>query len=183
MTKRISDTKPVLDFIEVATQYCEIIEGRESRTKIKLLKEAFILFPQLCLYGMKLPEIERFNYYDYSELTEISDKMWSEVYTSLKHKLKRWDYYKEMSDPYNKKVKISMYGILSCDLSEIYEDIKLGLMAWENATPARKLSIIWNWKFGFEHHWGDHATSAFRALYSLLYEHLDSKDGDHVGIR
>jgi hypothetical protein len=181
MTKRISDTKPVLDFIEVATQYCELIEGRESRTKIKLLQEAFILLPQLCLYGMKLPEIDRFTYYDY-ESTELPET-WSEIHKSLKHKLKRWEYYKKMFDPYNRKIKISTYGVLSLDLSEIYEDIKYGLIDWGNATPSMKRGIIWNWKFGFEYHWGDHATSAFRALYSLLYGHLEDKDGDYVGIR
>lgn len=66
MTKKISDTQPVIDFIDVATRYCRLIESREDKTKVKLLQESFIILPQLCLCEMKLPDIKR--------LSDIEDK-------------------------------------------------------------------------------------------------------------
>jgi hypothetical protein len=48
------------------------------------------------------------------------------------------------------------------------------------------LDIIWEWEFGFETHWGEHATNAIRALYWLLYNHIENKKDDgntYIGIR
>ena len=57
MTKKISDTEPVLTFMDMATKYCQLIEGREHETEIQLLQKAIIILPQLCFFAMKLPDI------------------------------------------------------------------------------------------------------------------------------
>ncbi len=36
----------------------------------------------------------------------------------------------------------------------------------------RCLLVIWDWRFGFYSHWGDHATSALRTIHALLHETL-----------
>ncbi len=180
MTKKISDTKPVIDFVGIATKYCQFIEKRDNKTKIQLLQEALIILPQLCLCGMTLPDIKKLSEY---ESPEISHEQWNDLFKSLHHKLKGWDYYKEMFDPYKRRDKKPVYASLSDDLSDIYRDLKPGLQDWEKTTANERLDIIWHWKCGFENHWGDHATRAFRALYSLLYKHIDDKYGDYIGVR
>ncbi|MDQ0427430.1 hypothetical protein QOZ98_000255 [Planomicrobium stackebrandtii] len=49
----------------------------------------------------------------------------------------------------------------------IYRDIKKGLILYEQG---HSMEAIWEWKFGFEVHWGEHATSAIRALHSFNYQ-------------
>jgi hypothetical protein len=184
MTKKISDTKPIIEFIDVATRFCMLIENRDEKTGIKLLQEAFIILPQLCLSGMRLPDIKRF--FDYKE-TRMSQEQWNELYKSLERKFAKYDGYNEMFDPYDIEDQEPTYGTLSDDLSDIYRDIKPGLQGWEKVTSTERLAIIWHWQWGFENHWGDHATSVFRALYSLLYNHIENKNDDeyqlYIGIR
>ena len=150
--KKLSEfTQPVIDFIDVATRYCRLIESREDKTKIKLLQEAFIILPQLCLCEMKLPDIKRLS--DYEE-TEIPHEQWNDISKSLGRKFKNHNYYKKMFDPYDRKDKKPVTGSLSDDLTDIYLDIIPGLRAWGKASSADRLNIIWYWKLGFSSHWG-----------------------------
>lgn len=182
MTKRISDTKPVTEFISIAAEFCSLIENRNEKTDVQLLQETFVALLKLCLHGMRLPDIERLSDY---ESFEISHEEWDKLFKSLQHKLGDYDEYKQMSDPYEDTDQEPVVSSLSYDMSEIYIDLKPGLQEWENANATERRDIIWQWKWGFENHWGDHAARAFRALYSLLYCHIEDKSGDYlyIGIR
>ena len=178
MTQKISDTKPVIDFIDMATRYCQLIEDRENKSEIQLLQEVIIILPQLCVYAMKLPDIKQLSDY---EPSRIPHEQWEDIYKSLQHKLGEHDYYQEIFDPYQNKEE-QVTASLADDLADIYGDIKRGLQDWVKASPSDRLHIIWYWKLDFDH-WGAHATGAFRALYSLLYHHIEDKYGDYIGIR
>lgn len=180
MTKGISATKPVTEFIDVAKKYCLLIEKRSEKTAIQLLQEAFILLPQLCLYGMRLPDVKRLSDYERQSRTK---EQWNNVYKSLRNKLKDYDVYVNVFDPYDKKDHEAINNSVSYDLTDIYYDLKPGLKYWLKVSAADKLRIIWHWKWGFENHWGRHATQVFSALFSLLFEHIEGKDGFLIGIR
>jgi hypothetical protein len=180
MTKKISETQPVLDFIDITNQYCRLIEDRAHKNRIQLLQTAIVILPQLCLCAMRLPDIKSFPDYN-SPCVEREQQ--SDTYTSLKIKFRDWNRYKEIFDVYNRQYDPAVYTTLSYDFIDIYCDIKPGLQGWDSAKSAKRLSIIWHWKFGFEIHWGEHATSAFRALYCLLFRNVIDKYRDHIGIR
>jgi hypothetical protein len=180
MTKKISNAKPVINFIEAAKEYCLLVEKRDDKTNIQLLQQVFIVLPQLCLCGMRLPDVKRLSDY---EPARLPYERRNDLSKSLQVMLKDYDVYTEIFDPYDVKEQEPIRGVLSDDLSDIYLDLRPGLHEWEQASPREKLDIIWDWKFGFEHHWGRHATSAFRALYSLLYNHIEGKYELYIGIR
>jgi hypothetical protein len=56
-------------------------------------------------------------------------------------------------------------GFLADDLGDIYRDVTTGLRAFQ---AGHILQARWEWGFHFQHHWGEHATSAIRALHSWL---------------
>jgi hypothetical protein len=180
MTKKISERKPVLEFIDIATKYCTLIESRENMSRIKLFQGAFIILPQLCHCGMRLPEVYRFP--DYKKRGIPNDK-YMVILHSLHDKFKEWDLYKKIFDPYERKDKEWNYGSLADDVADVYRDIKPGLQEWDSSDAADRRYSIWDWSFLFEHHWGHHATGAFQTLYFLLYWHIEDKYGDHIGIR
>jgi hypothetical protein len=180
MTKKISDTKPVVDFVEVAREYCQLIDDRDQKTAIQLLQAIFVYLPRLCLYGLGLPEIKRSLDYD---LPQRSQEEWQNLYKSLQNKLEGYDVYFEVFDPYDDKDHESISQTVSDDLSDIYFDLKSGLKEWSRASVAEQRSIIWDWKFGFASHWGHHATGAFRTLFSLLFEHIEGKSELYIGIK
>ena len=161
--------KPLVEYI-----------SEETKTEIQLLQKAIIILPQLCIFTMKLPDIS-INYLSDHESPGITSKQWDEIYKSLQQKLSSYDYYLEIFDPYEYEKPVA--GSLADDLAGIYKDIKEGLSDWENVNSRDRLNIIWEWKFSFNSHWGEHATGAFRALYSLLFRHIKDKYGDYIGIR
>lgn len=72
----------------------------------------------------------------------------------------RFEHYWEYFDPYVEADQV--VGSLSDDLLDVHRDVTCGLALWDNDLP---LAAIWEWRFHFEHHWGDHAIDALRALH------------------
>ena len=180
MTKRISDKQPVLDFIVIAEHFCRIIEDRGDKTALQLLQEAYILLPQLCLSAVRLPDIKRTS--DYST-PRISVENRQTIFDSLREYFSEYDRYQDISDPHDASDHEIMQLSLANDLCEIYENIKPGLNEWAKTGVAEKRDIIWEWKFSYENHWGDHATRSFRALYHLLNQHIEDERRDYIGTR
>ncbi len=56
-------------------------------------------------------------------------------------------------------------GDLADDLVEIYRDVAAGLMLYEAGSIE---DALWHWGFNFQIHWGEHASSAIRALHCYL---------------
>lgn len=71
-----------------------------------------------------------------------------------------YDFYSEVLNPYDDTPPAT--GSLSDDLLDIRADLLRGLSLWNRD---HHLSAIWDWRFHFDHHWGDHAAAALRALH------------------
>jgi Domain of unknown function (DUF5063) len=73
--------------------------------------------------------------------------------------------YSEVFDPFEDPPTAPVGGSLLDDLQDLYSDLKAGLVAYD-AGYVR--GAAWQWRFHFTIHWGEHATSAIRALYWYL---------------
>lgn len=56
-------------------------------------------------------------------------------------------------------------GDLGDDLVDIFRDVAAGLALYEAGSVE---DAIWHWGFNFQVHWGEHASSAIRALHCYL---------------
>ncbi len=72
----------------------------------------------------------------------------------------RFEIYWEVFDPYELDKPVA--GSLSDDLLDVYRDVRRGLALWGAHHDA---SAIWEWRFSFDTHWGDHGVDALRALH------------------
>lgn len=79
-------------------------------------------------------------------------------------------YYFEVFDPWEDTGDPAVVGDLADDLWDIYTELQAGLALWDQG---RRENAIWEWRFGFEMHWGEHATGAMRALYMLARRRAD----------
>jgi hypothetical protein len=70
--------------------------------------------------------------------------------------------YWEVFDPYDFASIASVAGSLTDDLLDVYRDLRRGLLSYE---AGRVGAAVWEWRFLFEHHWGEHAVDALRALH------------------
>ncbi|MDF2697718.1 MAG: hypothetical protein K0S65_6101, partial [Labilithrix sp.] len=70
------------------------------------------------------------------------------------------DIYWEVFDPYQHEDLVA--GSLSDDVLDTYRDVRRGFWFWEQNEVA---NAVWEWRFHFQSHWGDHAIDALRALH------------------
>jgi hypothetical protein len=74
-------------------------------------------------------------------------------------------YYAEIFNNLVIPAEDSVVGDLVDDLGDIYSDVSPGLDLFDSGRIKEAEN---HWRFWFAHHWGEHATSALRALWSYL---------------
>ena len=75
------------------------------------------------------------------------------------------DGYWDVFDPLNEADKESAFNSLADDLTDIYLDLKLGLLYYDRGYI---IEALWEWRFNFDIHWGHHLVGAQRAIHSYL---------------
>lgn len=71
-----------------------------------------------------------------------------------------FNHYREIFDPF--EIEEPLTGSLVDDLADIYGDLMQGLWLHEHG---HREAAAWQWRFSFDAHWGEHLTSAQRAVY------------------
>lgn len=144
-------SKEVEVFIAAATTYCNFIDSgisfEEKESLINLLKILSYLYAK----ALDLPELEPKEEHSINlefPLPEVEFKI--------------YNVYMKIFNPYCDTTPVK--GCLEDDIIDIYSEIKKGLILYEQG---HELEAVWEWKFGLEMHWGEHATSAIRALQSI----------------
>ncbi len=56
--------------------------------------------------------------------------------------------------------------LLSDDLMDVYREVKAGLALFDSG---QRESAVWEWRFGFQNHWGIDAVSALVAIHWLTH--------------
>jgi hypothetical protein len=80
-------------------------------------------------------------------------------------------FYWEVFDPFEVPPKEPVGGHLLDDIGDIYRDVAGGLVLFD---AGRADEALWEWGYNFRIHWGEHATSAIRALHAFSSrEHPD----------
>jgi hypothetical protein len=74
-------------------------------------------------------------------------------------------HYSEIFSPLVHSPDSPRVGDLADDLVDIYRDVATGLHLYESG---RVDDAIWHWGFNFQTQWGEHASSAIRALHCYL---------------
>jgi hypothetical protein len=68
-------------------------------------------------------------------------------------------------DPYDEDDTTPVAGSLADDVADIYLTLRGGLDLVEAGKP--RGAALWEWKFGFDEHWGRHAAHALSAVHAL----------------
>ncbi|QKX52854.1 DUF5063 domain-containing protein (plasmid) [Planococcus glaciei] len=144
-------SKEVRAFVTTATTYCDFIDSHISFEEKENLSKLLKSLSQLYAKALELPEVEP------KEEHSIDLK-----FPLPKVEFKSYNVYLEIFNPYCDTTPVK--GCLEDDITDIYSEIKKGLILYEHG---HELEAVWHWKFGLKMHWGEHATSAIRALQSI----------------
>ena len=150
------------------------MDSASTSGRTDLLLPLYRILPQLIEEGIQLPELELSDDDDPTDGTSkrsarinagLDNEQWRQLYNLLKEKLRDWDLYWQVFDPITDHETIR--GSLADDISDIYRDIKEGLVLLETH-QVQVEEIIWHWRLLFHSHWGAHAMEALRTIHFLL---------------
>jgi hypothetical protein len=55
------------------------------------------------------------------------------------------------------------------DLAGVYRELRDGLVLWRLGTPDAQAEASWEWRYGYEIHWGDHLFRAMTTVHEARY--------------
>ena len=128
--------------------------------------------------ALSLPEAPEAHFEDGEAAQEADERIGRAVSTEQRRDLlnrlsaqfgKAWDKYRDVTDPYDSSSTEANYGWLSDDLTDVFADLASGVAAWDAGYRGH---AIWELKFSFERHWGQHVLGALVAIRTLaeLYD-------------
>jgi hypothetical protein len=80
--------------------------------------------------------------------------------------------YWDVFDPLKEEEKEPVFTTLADDLADIYRDVKENFSLYEAGYIHE---AVWQWRFNFLIHWGQHLTGAQRAMHSYFVNKEDEE--------
>lgn len=172
---RASYSDPTLaTFATLAESFCSLLVNADLRSPNDLLNAVHRLLPKLYAAALQLPSASALFDEDepsdgHTETVPARDATQPQRdlpggLVALAQSLGERRFYREIFDPYSVSTEAEVTGDVIDDLGDIYREITAGLFHWRHGNIAEAL---WAWRFNFEAHWGEHATSALRAIFAL----------------
>lgn len=146
-------------FAEAARRYCSWADGPLG-DPLKEMHQARLLLTELHFAAVRLPDL---GIGEDVETPDISQDEWSRV--CQKFARLPVSSYMDVFNPLKDKEPVT--NTLFDDLSDIYRDVKRGLLLFESQHP---IDAAWEWRFNFQIHWGQHLVGAQRAIHEYLRE-------------
>lgn len=131
-----------------------------SDTGAEAARNGLLRITRLYAAALELPALKDNSEYD---TNRVEDAEWR-VVLAIAARLP-FDYYGEVFNPLPVPPEAPCVGSLADDIADIYRDVVSGLRTYRAGRP--NLAVE-QWTFWLESHWGEHATSAIRALHCWL---------------
>ena len=164
MTTAPASDSPVATFRVLAERYCAFIESSDSLKRGEFVWQLAEHLIGLYATGMRLPTGTGDD--DFDAPSAMTHEEWHELFERLGRKLGDVDHYSVMFDPYESG-STPVTGSLADDAADVYLDLKSGLAVIGAGDGLA--NAVWEWRFGFDNHWGKHAAEALYALHSLTH--------------
>lgn len=142
----------IKEFYELADTYCNYVSAKEMT--IDDISALMKLLMKLYLAAVDLPETD-------PETIDSAGSVKTDL-IRIKFEEQIQTFYWEVFDPFVQEDAVC--ANLSEDLSEIAADLQNGMREFE---AGRTGNAVFEWKFGLNSHWGNHAVDALRALHAI----------------
>jgi hypothetical protein len=163
----ITVSKPVLEMLTVANEYCYFIQNIEKKTTDDLLEFIYRIGPLLYLKGSLIPEVTVQNP-DANERF-VSVEEWENTFYVLREKLGPKDEF-WMIDPQYINENEPLKASLSENITDIYQDMEDFIMLYQRNTLAARENAVNECRNLFAMHWGYRITTMMAKIHHLLHE-------------
>lgn len=169
-------SKPVIEFVTVANEYCKGIEAVNKIPVEENLQKIQKILPLLYLKTTMLPGTE-------SVLEDELEKYLSELdYNVLQqkwsHVLGEHDSFYEVFDPSIQFGQETVTATVSENLMDIYQSLKDFLEAYSMGNDEVMNDALYQCCLSFEEYWGQNLVNVLRAVHQLVYSEVDFEKED-----
>lgn len=152
-------------FLATARRFCTLIE-EGTKTDVDFLLQLQVELLNLYQSALALPYISLTPREEQSK--PVSKGTSEEIINSISKRLGANRFYWDIFDPTTDDDLEPGAGDLLDDVGDIYQDLKYNLATYSVGTLVNMESALWEAKFGFEKHWGQHAVGAIRTIHFIL---------------
>jgi len=154
-------------FREIAEQFFKLIEQETKLDNHEYRCQLHQSLSELYTQSWKLPNLDL--QFDSDIKDQLKESNTKDIGKKISEKLGENTIYYEVFDPFHPEEDEPTQGWLVDDLTDIYREIKNGILKIENGNPKYIEDGIWDIIFGRNSHWGNHAINALRALHYSNY--------------
>src|SRR6056297_2511530 len=148
--------KSTTDFLNAARQFVILLENGDLNRE-KFYKDSHKALSELYRTALELETVELIHSGSGSEFDEIDKDELRKMNKNLISNLGKDCFYWEVFDPAYDKENEPTQGWLVDDFADIYADLKEELTKIDQIGTNESIEdALWQLKFGFNHHWGNH---------------------------
>ena len=168
--KSLLEANETQTFLNVARGFVLLIENREITEK-EFYGRIHKTLLELYSAGLSMKSVELIHSSAESEFKSIPQEQLKEQNNNLISSLGKDCFYWEVFDPTYEKENEPTQGWLVDDVADIYADLKEELYKIDQIGTDEAIEDgLWQFKFGFTSHWGNHCVNAIRALHYIYYD-------------
>lgn len=131
-------SKPVVELLTVANEYCLFIEKAEDYSKIDTIDYFRHILPLLYLKASLVPVLTPSN----PEESEryVTEEVWEAMFNTIRNKFYPDDHFWMSQDAHDESTDIEKFSLGEC-LSDIYQDMKDFLMLYQKKHSSRENAV------------------------------------------
>jgi hypothetical protein len=148
-------------FAVAAEKFIAVVDAADEQTLAAFLRDLEPALVALYAAGLALEDLGLDDESDPPEAMTTDEA--AALQRHLGQKLGKNDVYLLIYERYDLDSS-PVVGSLADDIADIYRDLQDGFAELRGGKPA---NANWRWKFGFDSHWGHHASEAICALYTI----------------
>jgi hypothetical protein len=157
------NTPALKEFLTAAKQFCLFVEDETEQGERDYLLSTQKILLQLYQNAIAVEWVELTSDNDY-ETTVLQEKIRQNIASMLKGN----QYYWIKNNPIIIVNEPMACGDLTDDLLDIYTALKQGLNVWQLDTDDSRENALWQFKFDFDSHWGQHCVNALYAIHYFI---------------
>lgn len=166
----------VHDFASKAEAYCLLLEQSENYSVHEFAVQCAGMLASLYQAALSLPDLDPCD--EHVDLEAISGMVPLASSVKIAKRLKPYDWFYFVFDPFKENAEAIM-STFADGLDDIYRELQRGLRDYRRDDACGLRNAAWEWKFGFQSHWGHHAVTSLAALHWLISNHiLPGVDGE-----
>lgn len=169
----------VLEFAQVAVQFCALLEQSAEHTRKELTDTLLKLIPLLYLKAEMLPKIETDGSFLPDE--QVTEQDYEYVRGSLAAVLGNDDEYLDVVYDEMMQTDETQWKRISEHLADVYQPVRNFLATYQSGVEDCMQDALWALKDNFELYWGESLVDALRRLHRIKYAIKDTDDEDIEG--